>query len=365
MAEGTGVSDSLCWRIGYAIAVGLLLTSPASAQTRGAEARGPIIDMHLHARTAAAYGATGLPLCAPMRTIPVWDQRYPMSDGPNATPTCAKPLISPATDTEVREGTIARMRRYNMYGVLGGAPEIVAEWQRAAPGRFMAGLDVRFDALTAEAFVSTPAGAPPRPLPPDSVRALHARGALSVLAELSNQYAGIAPDDARLDPYFALAEQLDMPVGIHVDGGGPGAAYNGTPGFRARLQNPFTLEEVLIKHPKLRLYIMHAAYPMLEPLEAMLLAHPQVYVELGYIASVEPRPAYYRFLRRLVEDGFGERIMFGSDQMIWPGMIDEAVRALEQASFLSKAQKRAIFHDNAARFLRLTPDEIARHHGRT
>ncbi len=344
------------------LALGKLLPMLAGAQ--GAR-REPIIDMHLHAKTAAAYGATGLPLCAPMVTIPTWDQRDPIGEGRNAKPTCAKPLISPATDAQVRDGTIERMTRYNIYGVLGGSPELVAEWQRAAPGRFMAGLDVRFDPQTAQGFASTPAGVLPRALPPDSIRALHTRGALSVLAELSNQYAGIAPDDPRIDPYFALAEALDVPVGIHIDGGGPGATYNGTPGYRARLQNPFTLEEVLIKHPGLRLYIMHAAFPMIEPLEAMLLAHPQLYVELGYIASVEPRPAYYRFLRRLVEDGFGERIMFGSDQMIWPGMIDEAVHALEQAAFLTKAQKRAIFYDNAARFLRLSAAEMARQHGGT
>ncbi len=325
--------------------------------------RAPIIDMHLHAKTAAAYGATGLPLCAPMLTIPTWDQRDPIGEGRNAALTCKAPLISPATDAQVRDGTILRMTRYNIFGVLGGSPELVAEWQHAAPGRFMAGLDLRFDPASAQGFVSTPSGAPARPFTPDSVRALHARGTLQVLAELSNQYAGISPDDPRLDPYFALAEQLDVPVGIHIDGGGPGAAYNGTPGYRARLQNPFTLEEVLVKHPKLRVYVMHAAFPMIEPLEAMLLAHPQLHVELGYIASVEPRPAYYRFLRRLVEDGFGDRIMFGSDQMIWPGMIDEAVRALEQATFLTTSQKRAIFYDNAARFLQLSSAEMARHRG--
>ena len=50
--------------------------------------------------------------------------------------------------------------------------------------------------------------------------------------------------------------------------------------------------------------------------------------------------------------------------MIWPGLLDEAVRAIERAPFLDARQKRAIFYDNAARFLRLSPGEIARHHGR-
>jgi predicted TIM-barrel fold metal-dependent hydrolase len=45
--------------------------------------------------------------------------------------------------------------------------------------------------------------------------------------------------------------------------------------------------------------------------------------------------------------------MFGSDQMVWPGLIDAAVRSIEEATFLSAEQKRDIFYNNAARFLRL------------
>jgi hypothetical protein len=55
--------------------------------------------------------------------------------------------------------------------------------------------------------------------------------------------------------------------------------------------------------------------------------------------------------------------MFGSDQIVWPGLIDAAVRAIEEAPFLSAEQKRDIFSNNAARFLRLSPETIARHHG--
>jgi uncharacterized protein len=37
---------------------------------------------------------------------------------------------------------------------------------------------------------------------------------------------------------------------------------------------------------------------------------------------------------------------------------------IEEASFLSVEQKRDILYNNAARFLRLSKEEIARHHGR-
>ena len=56
--------------------------------------------------------------------------------------------------------------------------------------------------------------------------------------------------------------------------------------------------------------------------------------------------------------------MFGSDQMIWPETIDAAIEAIESAEFLTPEQKRDIFYNNAARFLRLSPEEIAKHRQR-
>ncbi|MEO7355167.1 MAG: amidohydrolase family protein [Gemmatimonadales bacterium] len=328
-----------------------------SAQTQVAGTI-PILDMHMHARTAAHYGATGLPLCAPVQRMPRWDQRYPLGEDPTAPPPCTLPLISGQTDSAVLRETLAVMKRYRVVGVLGGDPPLVAAWQRAAPGRFIAGLDLHFDPATGAARTATASGAPQRPMPIDSIRALHARGGFRVLAEVMNQYAGIGPDDAKLEPLWALAESLDVPVGVHVGGGGPGEAYTGSPMFRAKMQSALTVEEVLVRHPKLRLYVMHGGYPMLDDLLALLFSHPQVYVELSMAANVETRASFYRYLKGIVDAGYGDRVMFGSDQMVWPGLITAAVKAIDEAPFLSAAQKRDIFYNNAARFLRLSDAEI-------
>ena len=323
----------------------------------------PILDMHMHARTAAFYGEPPIPMCAPVERMPRWDQRKPMWQDGSPAP-CSNPIMSPMTDAGLLAQTLEVMTRRNVIGVLGGSPELVREWTTAAPGRFIPALDVRFDPLTAQAFAPMPPDAPQRLLPVDEMRRLHAAGAYRVLAEVTNQYAGIAPDDPRLEPMWAMAEQLDIPVGIHVGGAEPGTPYTGSPAFRARLQSALTLEEVLVRHPKLRVYIMHAGYPMVDDLLALLFTHPQVYVEPSMAINVETRAAFYRFLRPIVEAGYADRVMFGSDQIIWPGLIEAAIKSIEDAPFLSADQKRDIFYNNAARFLRLTDEEIARHHGR-
>jgi predicted TIM-barrel fold metal-dependent hydrolase len=325
----------------------IILTAPGYAQDRL-----PIIDMHLHAYPADAQGPPPLGMCTPIDPFPAWDPAGPYGETFMAMfkqPSCDDPVWSPETDEEVMAQTIEVMGRRNMFGVLSGTPERVGEWMEAAPGRFFPGLGFQ---LGRDSFS------------PEALARLHEEGHLSVLAEITNQYAGIAPDDERMEPYWALAEKLDIPVGIHIGTGPPGVIYLGSPGYRARLHSALTVEEVLVRHPALRVYIMHAGYPLLDDLLALMYAHPQVYVGIGVIVHTQPRAAFYRYLRGITEAGFGNRVMFGSDQMVWPGVIERGIAVVEEAPFLSKKQKRDILYDNAARFLRLSDTEIARHHGR-
>lgn len=75
-----------------------------------------------------------------------------------------------------------------------------------------------------------------------------------------------------------------------------------------------------------------------------------------------PRAQFHDALKRMVDAGFEKRILFGSDQMYWPDAIGEAIRAIDEAPFLSAQQKRDIFYGNAARFLRLSEAQIAEDH---
>lgn len=101
---------------------------------------------------------------------------------------------------------------------------------------------------------------------------------------------------------------------------------------------------------------------MLDDMLALLWAHPQVYVDLAVLDWALPTQEFYGYLQRLVEAGFGTRIMYGSDQVVWPGVIDRSIATIKNAPFLTYTQKRDIFYNNAARFLRLSDDDIARHH---
>ena len=101
--------------------------------------------------------------------------------------------------------------------------------------------------------------------------------------------------------------------------------------------------------------MMHAGWPMLDNMVALLWAHSQVYVDISIVNWAVPRAEFHACLRRLVEAGIGKRIMFGSNQMVWPEAIGLAIQGVESATFLSAAQKQDIFNNNAVEFFNLGP----------
>ena len=131
-----------------------------------------------------------------------------------------------------------------------------------------------------------------------------------------------------------------------------------------KLGNPILLDEILARHRKLRLYIMHAGYPFLQETLAILQMYPQVYADLSAINWRLPRAAFHRYLEALVVAGFGKRLMFGSDSEAWPEAISLAIESIESAEFLTMEQKADIFFNNAARFLKLEEEQVARYRGR-
>lgn len=293
------------------ILLSLLLTAPisASAQQR---TRLPVIDMHLHAHPARA----GSPK-------PFW---LP----PN--------LERPATDADSMRMNFEVLDRFNIVKAVTSGPfDKVMQWKTPSPGRIIGSI----------VFPHAQA------LDVASLRKEYTAGSLAAFGEVVAQPAGLSPSDPIFEPYYALCEELDIPVGVHTGFPLPGSAYHGQPKTRAALGSPLLLEEALLRHPKMRVYIMHAGYPFLEDTIALLNAHPQVYADLAGINWMLPRKEFHEYLRRLMQAGYGDRLMFGSDQMQWPEAIPLAIAAIESAPFLTKSEKRNIFYNNAARFLRL------------
>ena len=282
----------------------------------------PIIDMHMH---------TGLPHEIPAGT-PAICRPDPCKGEGGATVISAENL----------EKSLEQMDRHNIVkGFLSGVDfAAVQDWTKAAPGR----------------FIPSPFILKSEPANLEKLKAEYTAGRFKGMGEIGTQLNGIPPNDPTLEPYFKLAEERDIPVLIHTLGIGP---Y--MPHFSSAAGSPLLLEEVLVRHPKLRLFVENAGYPFRDEMIAVMYQYPQLYADVSTISWVIPRTAFYDYLEAFVRAGLGKRLMFGSDQMVWPEKIGAAVAAIEEAPFLTEEQKRDIFYNNAARFLKLGEEEIARH----
>jgi uncharacterized protein len=184
----------------------LTVVSPVWSQTSAEQ----IIDMHLHAKHAGDLGPPPLYLCAPFLTWPVKDTH----EDPQTyfarvqnKPACPSPLRSGSNDEDLMRRMLAILKTRNVtVAVTDGNLEVMEKWKQASEGRILPALP--FDPESGKPSV-------------DELRKLVNSRRVMAFAEISSQYEGIAATDPRMEPYFALAEELDIPVGIHV---GPWAA---------------------------------------------------------------------------------------------------------------------------------------------
>jgi predicted TIM-barrel fold metal-dependent hydrolase len=294
----------------------------------------PIIDVHVHAMNLDGR---------PSSTMCPWFLSDMPGADPHGTPpnflnkACADPLESATSSADYEKQLLEEADRLNVTYVVSGDAKMIHSMKNKRPKRIIPSLAIsNSDAMTVSAFR-------------DSLET----GFYKVMGEVAPQYQGMSPSDLSLDAYFEVAEELKIPVGIHMGTGGNGMINITNPKYRASLGRPFLLEDLLAKHPKLKIWVMHAGYPMIDEMIALMGANAYVYVDLaGFIWSY-PLEEIHAYLQRLVQAGFGKRILYGTDLLVWPGLLKTSIDVIQNANYLSEDQKRDILFHNAIRFFNL------------
>lgn len=184
---------------------------------------------------------------------------------------------------------------------------------------------------------------------PDWVEQQIKEGKIDFLGEVLSQYYGISSSDSLLFPYYALAEQYQLPVGIHTGGAGPG---HGSPNFKMELGNPLLLEKMITRFPQLKVWIMHSGDQYYKETIALMQRNKMVYADISVISNPEivPPAQFAAIMQLFVEEGLEDRLLFGTDN----GDIQKVIAAIESLPFLTKKQKDKIFYKNAERFFAIS-----------
>ena len=245
---------------------------------------------------------------------------------------------------ELRIETYKELEKWNIVkAVVSGSPESVEEWASKDPSqKIIRGLlilhpdDYGLDSLKFEKMVLS--------------------NEIEVFGEIGAYYSGTILSDNIWQPYLRICEKYDIPVAVHTGGGDPGGTYSWSPNARLKLGDPYLIEDVLVKYPKLRIYLMHNGGEEWHEHALRLMAYyPQLYTDIAVMLWVEPNTqrTVTDFLRNAQHAGYLDRVMFGSDQMTWPYAVSKSIEFLNSLEFLTEEEKEDIFYNNAARFLKL------------
>ena len=280
---------------------------------------GKIIDMHIHSYTQSDFG-----------------EREPAADHyGNKGSTNAE---------EHRRATFDAFKKWNITkAVVSGNPESVETWFTKDSSRLV----IRGILM----FAHDDYG-----MDPAKFEQMVKEKKIEIFGEIAPYYSGTTLSDSVWQPYLRICEKYDIPVAVHTGGGDPGGTYSWSPKARLKLGDPYLIEDVLVKYPKLRIYMMHAGGEDWPEHGIRLMAYyPHLYTDLAVMLWVEPNTQRYitEFLQNAKQAGYLDRVMFGSDQMIWPGAIQKSIDFLNSLDFLTKEEKENIFYNNAARFLKL------------
>ena len=297
----------------------LIIAVPLLYSCSDEQYKGKIIDMHVHSYTQSDFG-----------------EREPSSDHYG--------IKGSKNAEEHRSSTFAAFKKLNIVkAAVSGNPESVANWvAKDSNNIVIKGIlmfspnDYGIDTVLFEQMIK--------------------EKKIEIFGELGPYYEGATLADSIWQPYMRICERYDIPVAVHTGGGDPGGTYSWSPKARLKFGDPYLIEEVLVKYPKLRIYLMHAGGEEWHEHALRLMAYyPQLYTDIAVMLWVEPNSqrAIKDFLRNAKEAGYHDRILFGSDQMIWPYAVEKSVDFLNSLEFLTKKDKEDIFYNNAAKFLKL------------
>ena len=162
-----------------------------------------------------------------------------------------------------------------------------------------------------------------------------------------NPHAGFYPNDARLYPVYEKATELGLPVMFHT---GIKAPVEGT---RVKYCQPIYLDDVTVDFPDMIIIIAHAGYPWVEETILVGLYAGNVYADISTLTQIEGVMGFEVMmptLRKLTSSWGAQRVLFGSDGIF---NVEDTIKAVKRADFLSESDKEKIFGENARKLLKI------------
>lgn len=279
----------------------------------------PIFDMHLHAFPPAMFEVPASYDFGPHRR----------TAGTNVTDadSLLRKTLRYMDETGIRRGLVSG--------------PMARQWAEAHPDRFLASFSPDLEAPIEKEVKRFERGV--------------AEDEWQAVGELTLPYAGRPLNDSTLYPLYAAAEEAGVPVFFHTGLDGP-APDRWAGQFRVELGDPVLLRDVVRRFPDLEVVIAHMGWPFFDEALYMLYAYPNVHMDVSVTNWILGRRHFRSMLCEAASTVGTDRLLFGSDQIVWPQMIPRAVEGVRGADCLDDADRRRIFWENAAELVDTSPE---------
>lgn len=143
--------------------------------------------------------------------------------------------------------------------------------------------------------------------------------------------AGRPLNDSALYSLYAAAEEVGVPAFFHTGLVGPDPDRWGAGQLRVELGDPLLLWDVVRRFPDLAVVIIHMGWPFFDEALYMLYAYSNVHMDVAVTNWILGRRHFRSVLCEAASTVGTDRLLFGSDLMVWPQMIPRAVEGIRGA----------------------------------
>jgi len=148
---------------------------------------------------------------------------------------------------------------------------------------------------------------------------------------------GMAANDKRMYPLYALCEFYGIPVSMQV-----GHSAEPLPSW---VGNPMAIDEVVLDFPKLKVNLSHTGYPWIEEWIDLVWKHPNVY---GDISAYMPKSLDKRLIEFMSSGRGNKKVMWGTNGI---GLAHGKQQLMEMD--MKDEYKENILRNNALRFMEI------------
>lgn len=156
-------------------------------------------------------------------------------------------------------------------------------------------------------------------------------------------YEPFYPADPRLEPVYALAAEMRIPVMIHS-----GDTF--TPSGKLKYAHPLHVDDVAVDHPDVNFVICHLGNPWFRDCMEVVYKNSNVYTDISGLVLGNFSDRFESYMHRQLQEMliYGvepDKVLFGTD---WPiSSMESYLEFMEELS-LPERDRRKIMYENAA-----------------